>query len=251
MSTRKRDRGPDAVTGRRLLLTLALWILLAVAAGAATWTLSTSLAPGWSGATDGPVLLIVAEAYLALLLALALAFGGYAGLRDRLRFRLTSGRDLLFALGAWVLCCALTALAYVALTPVLGPPREALDELALFGSDYGRLYAAGPLAMALILPRACLLAPLCEELLFRGALFGWFRQRFPSLPTILLTAVLFAAIHAAGTVLLLPFALFFGATAAWVRERTGSVLPSFVMHAANNVSMVVLAYALAGWSPTG
>jgi membrane protease YdiL (CAAX protease family) len=250
MSTQNKESRSRAVTGRRLLLALGAWISLATAVGTATWIVLGAAAPGWSGATDGPVLLIVAEAYLALLLALVLAFGGYVGLRDRLRFRFTSSRDLVLALGAWVLCCALTALAYAALAPVFGPPRAALDELVLFGSDYGRLYSAGPFALALILVRACLLAPLCEELLFRGALFGWLRQRFPSVPTILLTAVLFAAIHAAGTVLLLPFALFFGATAAWVRERTGSVLPSFVMHAANNVSMVVLAYALAGWNPS-
>ncbi len=65
--------------------------------------------------------------YLALVVALLLAFGGPVGLHDLLRFRYyTSASDLRLALGIRVLCWAAIALAYGELSPVLGPPQDAL-----------------------------------------------------------------------------------------------------------------------------
>jgi membrane protease YdiL (CAAX protease family) len=58
-----------------------------------------------------------------------------------------------------------------------------------------------------------LLAPLGEELLFRGALFTWLRRRLSSGATVALTAAVFAAIH--GFPVILPLAF-----SAWV---SGSV----------------------------
>ena len=232
-------KGPT-VGGWRLMLALVVWIALSVAAGVASWAGLNSLTPGWGG-MDGRVL-VVAEVYLALVAALLLAFGGLAGVRDRLRFRYTSAGDLRLALGVWVLCWAAIALVYVALSPVLGPPRDAMLQLLRFGSDMSRLPPAGPIALGLILVRACLLAPLAEELLFRGALFGWLRRRLPATPTIVLTAALFAGIHMMP--LLLPVTFLFGVAAGWVRERTGSTLPFFAMHVLNNVLMLAVASAL-------
>jgi Type II CAAX prenyl endopeptidase Rce1-like len=44
-------------------------------------------------------------------------------------------------------------------------------------SDDGRLANASLGVAAIILVRACFLAPITEELLFRGVLFAWLRQR--------------------------------------------------------------------------
>ena len=245
------ERGPLAsgrkrlaegeVSGWRLLLALVAWIALSVAGGVAAWNCLNALAPEWGG-TDGRVLVVVAEVYLALVVALLLAFGGPAVLRDRLRFRYTSARDLRLALGVWLLCWVAIALTYVALSPVLGPPQDAMLQLLRFGSDMSRLPAAGPIALGLIVLRACLLAPLAEELLFRGALFGLVRRWLPAAPTIVLTAVLFAGIHMMP--LLLPVTFLFGIAAGWVRERTGSTLPFFAMHVLNNVLMLIVASVL-------
>lgn len=87
------------VGGWRLLLALVAWVALSVTGGVAAWTGLGALAPGWGG-TDGRVL-VVAGVYLALVLALLLAFGGLAGLRDRLLFRYTSAGDLRLAFGVW------------------------------------------------------------------------------------------------------------------------------------------------------
>ena len=194
------------------------------------------------GGMDGRVLVVVAEVYFALVVALLLAFGGVAGVRNRLRFRHSSASDMRLALGAWVLCWAAIVLTYVAFSLVLGPPRDALLQLLRFGSDMSRLPPAGPIALGLILLRACLLAPLAEELLFRGALFGWLRRRLPAVGTIALTAALFAGTHMMP--LLLPVTFLFGVAAGWVRERTGSALPFFAMHVLNNVLMLAVASVL-------
>lgn len=237
----KEGLAQGVVSGWRLLLALVTWIALSVAAGMGTWTGLNALAPGWGG-IDGRVLVVVAEVYLALVLALLLAFGGPAGLRDRLLFRYTSASDLRLALGVWVLCWVAVALTYIALSPVLGPPQEAMLQLLRFGSDMARLPPAGPIALGFIVLRACLLAPLAEELLFRGALFGWVRRWLPAAPTIALTAALFAGIHMMP--LLLPVTFLFGIAAGWVRERTGSTLPFFTMHVLNNVLMLTVASVL-------
>ena len=96
--------------------------------------------------------------------------------------------------------------------------------------------------LGLIVVRACVLAPLAEELLFRGALFGWLRRRLSASLTILLTAALFAGIHMMP--LLLPITFLFGVAAGWVRERTGSTLPFFAIHVLNNVLTLAIAYVL-------
>ena len=237
------NEGPtdSTVGGWRLLLALTGWIALAVGTGVASWNALNALAPGWGG-IDGRVLVIVAEVYLTLVVALLLAFGGLAGLRKRLRFRYASARDLRLALGVWVLCWAAITLTYVALSPVLGPPQDAMLQLLRFGSDMSRLPPAGPFVLGLIVVRACFLAPLAEELLFRGALFGWLRRCLSAGLTILLTAALFAGIHRLP--LLLPVTFLFGIAAGWVRERTGSTLPFFAIHILNNVLMLAVAYAL-------
>ena len=131
------NEGPtdSTVGGWRLLLALVGWITLAVGTGVASWN---ALAPGWGG-IDGRVLVILAEVYLALVMALLLAFGGPAGLRDRLRFQYTSSGDLRLALGVWILCWAAITLTYLALSPVLGPPQDAMLPLLRFGSDMSRL----------------------------------------------------------------------------------------------------------------
>ena len=96
--------------------------------------------------------------------------------------------------------------------------------------------------MLLIVPTVCVIAPVCEELLFRGALYGWMRRRLPALVAIPLSAAIFAGAHL--IVPLLPALFVFGLGAAWIRERTGSTLNSFAMHATQNTFAVAVTYAV-------
>ena len=223
------------VSGRRLLAGLGLWALIGTAALGPTVAVLRLGVPTWArahAATAGAILVL--EAYAALLAALLFAFDGGAGLRQRLGFRFTSVADLAAALGVWLVALVAGGLVTALLTPLTGPPRSNAVQLLRLSFD--------PLFVALIVPTVCLLAPACEELLFRGAIFGWLRSRLPLPPAAALSAALFAGAH------LLP-ALFaelflFGLAAAWIYQRTGSTLNSFAMHASQNTLAVVAAYAV-------
>lgn len=224
-----------SVSGWRLLLTLGLWAVLSSVAGAATLVAVRLLAETWlvhNRANLSAVL--IAEVYLCLLVALLLAFGGPRGLRDRLGFRYTSAPDIAGALLVWLAAVVVGALLSAALVPLIGQPQS--NAVSLLRQSFD------PLFIAVIVPTVCLLAPVCEELLFRGALFGWLRGLLPSPAAITLTAVIFAGAHLLPT--LFPVLFVFGLGATWVRERTGSTLNSFAMHATQNTMAVLATYAL-------
>ena len=87
-----------------------------------------------------------------------------------------------------------------------------------------------------------ILAPLVEELVFRGLLYGWIAGRWGTIAAWLVSSILFAAAHVepAHAILVLPLGLLFG----WLRRRTDSLWPSLVAHAANNgVAITAAAFA--------
>ena len=91
-----------------------------------------------------------------------------------------------------------------------------------------------------------LLAPLVEEAVFRGLLYGWLAGRWGTTIAWLISSILFAAAHVelAHIILVLPLGLWFG----WLRQRTDSLWPSLVAHIANN-SLAVVAAGLSTSSP--
>ena len=224
-----------AVAGWRLLLALLLWAVIGAVVGGATVLAMRLLAGDWIAHHRADLsAVLIAEAYVSLLTALLLAFGGPAGLRDRLGFRYTSATDVGGALLVWLAALVVGAVVSAALSPLIGQPQS--NAVSLLRQSFD------PLFVGLIVPTVCLLAPVCEELLFRGALFGWLRRLLPSPAAIVLTAALFAGAHLLPT--LFPVLFVFGLGATWVRERTGSTLNSFAMHATQNTFAVLATYAL-------
>ena len=98
------------------------------------------------------------------------------------------------------------------------------------------------LALSLLL--LAVLAPLVEELVFRGLLYGWVAGRWGGNVGWIVSSIAFAAAHAepAHIVLVFPLGLLFG----WLRKRTDSLLPSLVAHIANNSLALVAATYLDG-----
>jgi membrane protease YdiL (CAAX protease family) len=95
------------------------------------------------------------------------------------------------------------------------------------------------LALSLLL--LAVLAPLVEELVFRGLLYGWLAGRWGGNVAWVVSSIAFAAAHTepAHIVLVFPLGLLFG----WLRKRTDSLLPSLVAHIANNgLALVAAAY---------
>lgn len=91
----------------------------------------------------------------------------------------------------------------------------------------------------------CVIAPICEEFLFRGYIFTALRGSAGTLPAALITGLLFGGVHATSAPVadLLPLAaLGFGLCLLY--RYTGSLYPGIAAHSLNNS----LAFAgLAGW----
>jgi hypothetical protein len=86
----------------------------------------------------------------------------------------------------------------------------------------------------------CILAPVCEELVFRGAVLRSLLAWRPRLrwPMIGVSALLFAAIHVNPAQM--PHAFIIGLLLGWLYERTRSVAPGIAFHWANNTVAYLL-----------
>ncbi|NPV91066.1 MAG: CPBP family intramembrane metalloprotease [Firmicutes bacterium] len=91
--------------------------------------------------------------------------------------------------------------------------------------------------LSLLLLVVAVLAPLSEEMLFRGLLYGWLRQRLGITAGIWLSGLVFAAFHF-DLVRFLPLMLG-GAGLAYLYQRTGSLYTSILAHAVWNSVMTV------------
>lgn len=177
-----------------------------------------------------PALLL---AWRALLAPAGLGFASAFGLRPRA--------------GGWrplILTTAALVGAGVAVDVVLGLLGDWL-QLSSHWSEWfeSDLAWGGPSAVAASLLGAVIFAPLFEELIFRGALFGTLRVRLRWPLAALASALIFAGAHGYG---LVGFASVFlsGLLWAWAYEKTGSLLPGMIAHAANNLAVAVTLLAL-------
>ncbi|MGZ5200559.1 MAG: CPBP family glutamic-type intramembrane protease [Telluria sp.] len=90
-----------------------------------------------------------------------------------------------------------------------------------------------------LLPLAVLLAPLFEEFIFRGLVFGGLRRSMPLAPSMVMSAGLFAIVHP--PVSMLPVFVL-GLCTAWVYDRSKGLLAPMLVHAVYNA--VVLGYQM-------
>jgi membrane protease YdiL (CAAX protease family) len=81
---------------------------------------------------------------------------------------------------------------------------------------------------------AVVAAPFFEEVIFRGLLFATFRRRYGVVVSALASALIFAVAHGYGVVGLASV-LWSGVLWAWSYERTRSLLPAILAHAAVNL----------------
>lgn len=114
-------------------------------------------------------------------------------------------------------------------TPFRNPQ---LDFLAPAGFSWKGLF--GMLAVVGIV------APIVEETIFRGLLYGWLRARIGVMAGIGVSALVFAVAH--GIVLLVPALAATGLVLATVYERSGSLWPAIIVHGTINSVMVVALY---------
>jgi membrane protease YdiL (CAAX protease family) len=181
----------------------------------------------WLARRDGTLAIIIAF-FLAALLAVIIAVAplGRRAL-PALGFRAVGWRPMV--LGALATIVLSVAVSQIGLDP------KGMKQAVETARDPG-LFALSLLALAG-------LAPLVEEMLFRGILYGWLAWRWGGAVAWIASSLAFAAAHVelAHIILVLPLGLWFG----WLRRRTDSLWPSLVAHAVNN-GFAIAAAALLG-----
>ena len=118
----------------------------------------------------------------------------------------------------------LAILAYLAIGTLAGLLVEPKQE------DIAEAFGPLPLQIALI----AILAPVSEEVCFRGMLFGGLRQRLPRLVAALVAGTVFGGLHAGSGISAVPVLVVFGVILCLLYEKTGSVVPGIILHVLNN-----------------
>ena len=131
------------------------------------------------------------------------------------------GRALGLALGALIVIYAGAALALA----VSGAGDEQNLTPDRWDGSRAGAYAVSFLAVVIV-------APITEELLYRGLGISLLLERAGAPLAVLVTAVIFGFGH--GLVLSLPAFIWFGIVIAIVRVRTDSIYPAFAVHCAFN-----------------
>ncbi|HEV7161667.1 MAG TPA: CPBP family intramembrane glutamic endopeptidase [Solirubrobacteraceae bacterium] len=129
--------------------------------------------------------------------------------------------------GFVLLLLALFIVLSVIWSEVFNPEKEEL--LKTLGANEGTILL---LASAIL---TCVVAPICEEMLFRGYIFTALRNWKGTLPAALITAIVFGGVHvgSAPALDLVPLAgLGFGLCLLY--RYTGSLYPCIIAHSLNN-----------------
>lgn len=83
-----------------------------------------------------------------------------------------------------------------------------------------------------------IMAPIVEELLFRGAIEGYLLRKWKHpVGAIVFSSLVFGLVH--GNWVQAPFAFVIGLALGWMYYRTGSLLPGILMHFVNNSTAVL------------
>jgi membrane protease YdiL (CAAX protease family) len=79
------------------------------------------------------------------------------------------------------------------------------------------------------------MAPVVEEFVFRGFLYGTLRNRLSFLPAAAIDGLIFGGIHATSGLSAVPPLMILGFAFCLIYEATGSIFPTVCLHALNNM----------------
>lgn len=136
-------------------------------------------------------------------------------------------RTLLFALPV----IALFGLAWVMILEALGMPTDLQDLVGTIHEADNSFYLIALVLLAVVV------APINEELLFRGGIFRFFNNRIPTPLAMILSSVLFALLHM-NWFSFVPLVVL-GCFLCLVTLKTGSLKPAMIMHALFNLNSIL------------
>lgn len=199
---------------------IALLIAVAYASRAAGGKPDPQVLYEWSTAAGG---LIQDAVVLALVLAIARPKWSLLALRRPASLARVAGYLVVVIVGIYVFEGIYSALTHPG------------NEQGLTPSHWEPHHAAAYVVNSIVI---CTWVPFVEELTFRGLGYSLL-ERLGRWPAIVIVGVVFGLSH--GLLVSLPILIAFGATLAWIRSRTGSVLPGMLLHGTFNLVALIAA----------
>jgi hypothetical protein len=135
---------------------------------------------------------------------------------------------------------ALTIPALVLLTSTVGEMLVRLFPLSPSETAMFEEMASGSFGAII---GACVLAPVLEEMLFRGVILRSFLHQYSKWASIVGSAALFGFAHM--NIYQFSAAMVLGVVSGWLYERSRSLLPCIALHAAYNGTLVMIDLSLA------
>jgi hypothetical protein len=230
------DAGPSDAGPARLRILDALWVFVA---SVVLSVLLGSVAAAVTGDTEGDGAVTTAF----LLGGNAAGVLGGAAVVARRRGTGSLRRDLgleVHGRDGWVLFLGLALQVVLALA--LFPLQELVDD------DQGvveTLRDSTGAKLAVLAAYAVIVAPLAEEVLFRGLLLRALQRRFGATAAVVVSALVFGVVHwlldpAAGTAVVVPALVVFGLVAGRFAVRSASLSRPILLHVGFNLLTVVL-----------
>lgn len=228
---------PWVVSGSDFLL----FVFLVVMGGLAAQVAATVILGSLQLSTDARLILANAGFQLGLLVSVGFL---PLGLRTAERPAGAWRRALVQGGATFLIALPVVSVANVLwlwLLEFCGLPTQEQELLRLFERTHS------PALLTLLIVLATVIAPIAEELLFRGTLFRYVRTRWPHWLALLAPGVVFAALHVnwrtfeglASFVPLITLALIL----ALAYERTGRISTAIIAHALFNLHSVILLFA--------
>ena len=185
-----------------------------------------------------PAILSVTVASGLAMLLLAVRLSGLR-MRDYLGLIAPRRNDLLIGLAGLAALYALFTAAALVMPRAPNP----------FVSNYNDALSSG--TMLMLVAGLLILAPVGEELVIRGFMQrGWAASRLGPIGAIVLTSLVWTALHTQYDLFLLADIFCIGLLLGWLRQRSGSLVLTIFLHAAQN-AFVLAHTALAIWSGAG
>lgn len=130
---------------------------------------------------------------------------------------------------------------YMILRPVLGTQSSINLQQYFGGEDFTPIHAAT------VLLYGGFLVPIAEELLFRGLLFRWLRQRLDFWAAACISSAVFGVAHARPDQMVIAGLL--GLPMAWLYDKSRSLAPAILMHQTYNSLALMMTFAAVWFAP--
>lgn len=141
-----------------------------------------------------------------------------------------------YALGIGLLAIPVSGLIALLIQSILGLPQTNPQLPFIAPEGFNWFGAIGMLLFGGII------APFAEELVFRGVLYQWLRDRYGLWPGILISSLIFGIAH--GDIAVGGAAAVLGIVLAWTFEKSQSIWPPVLIHVINNGVKIILLYGM-------